>query len=267
MTISQGYGTSTVLAVIIIIVFLLLFFIAWSGIERGRKLNLRFLPPIKKIRGMVAQSVETGKTVHFSPGTGGLNGQKGTAEALNGITTFAAVAQLSARSKSYMFATGNDALVTLLENDTAQAEYNQAGRSEDYNPTNVQLVTQQDNLPYIAGVAGLLKNENAGANIMIGRFGAEYMLAGDVADKNNIDQVVGSTQAEAIPLMLLSAGHQNTLIGEEVYAAPAYLQGEAAQTAALQAQDIIRVLLIIAIIAGIIAATLGFDIAGNLFLR
>jgi hypothetical protein len=256
-----------VLSVIVIVVFLLLFFVAWAGLERGRKLNLRFLPPIKKVRGAIAQSVETGKTVHYSPGTGGLNGRQGTAEALNGVTTFAAVSQIAARSKSYLYATGNDALVTLMANDTAQAEYSRAGRIEDYNPTNVQFVTQQDNLPYMAGVAAFLGEENPTANIMIGRFGSEYILAGDVASKKAVEQVVGSTQPEAIPLMLLSAGHQNTLIGEEVYAAPAYLAGEPAQTAALQAQDIIRVLLIIAMLAGIIAATLGFDIAGNLFLR
>lgn len=267
MNISQGLGTATVLVVILIIVFLILFFATWAGIERGRQLNLRFLPPFKRVRTIVQDSVETGKRVHFSPGTGGLNGQKGTAEALSGVTTLGAVAQIAARSKSYITITTNDALVNLTAKDTTFAEYNQAGRIDDYNPSNVQLLTQHDNLAYIGGVSAFLANGNVGGSIMIGRFGAEYMLAGDVASKNNIAQVAGSTQLEAIPLMLLSAGHENTLIGEEVYAAPAYLGREPAQMASLQAQDIIRVLLIIAMIAGIIAATLGFDIAGNLFLR
>jgi hypothetical protein len=71
-----------------------------------------------------------------------------------------------------------------------------------------------------------------------------------------------------MPLMLASAGPESTLLGEEIYAAPAYLSRRPALLASVRAQDALRMLIILAIILGVIAASTGLlPNIGDYFLR
>jgi hypothetical protein len=263
---SLAFGASTVFMLLVILIFVILFFAAWLPLERGREVLLRPLRSLNKIREMNEQAAETGTTVHFSPGTGGLSGQSGTAEALNGLTTLSSAARYSARSRSNLVTTTNDSLTYLAAEDTARVEYIQAGRENDRQPEKTRFVTQQDRMAYTAGVNYILSNEKVAGSVMIGRFSDEYLLAGDTMARRDISQVVGSTQVEALPLMAATAGLDNVLIGEEVYAAPAYLDRQPAHLASLLTQDRLRLAIIVIIIAGVIAATLGVTI-GDYFLR
>jgi hypothetical protein len=263
---SLALGTSTALVLIALVIFLAFFFWAWSSIERGQRPNLRSLQPLNRLRRIIGQSAETGQSVHYSPGTGGLNGQIGTAETLNGLTSLSSVARVAARTKADLIVTADDTLAYLAADDVVKAQYAQAGRSEDYDPAQVRFVTQQDRLAYMAGVTGLISEQKLAGNLMLGRLESEYLLAGDRANRRDLPQVVGSSRIEAMPLMLASAGPDNALLGEELFAAPAYLDREPAHVAGVVAQDRIRLVIIVLIIAGTVAATLGLNI-GTLLLR
>lgn len=260
---SLAFSGSTVFMVLIILIFLLLFFVAWVPIERGREVLLRPLRSFSRIREMTEKAAETGKTIHFSPGIGGLNGQGGTAEVLNGLTTLSSAARLSARSRTNLVTTTNDALAYLTAEDVARIEYIRAGRETDQQPDKNRFITQQDRMAYTAGMNYILSQEQVTGAVMLGRFGDEYLLVGDTMNRRNVSQVVGSTQVEALPLMAATAGMDNVLIGEEVYAAPAYLDREPSHLASLQVQDRLRLAIIVIIIAGVIAATLGLTIDGK----
>ncbi len=263
---SLAFGASTVFMLLAMLIFLLLFFAAWLPIERGRQILLRPLRSLARVREMSEQAAESGTTVHFSPGIGGLNGQAGTAETLNGLSTLSSAARISARTRGNLAVTSNDSLTYLTAEDVARIEYIRAGREADYTVEKNQFIAQQDRMAYIAGANYLVSNSEVSGAIMLGRFGSEYLLAGETLARRNLPQVVGSTQVEALPLMVGTAGANNVLIGEEVYAAPAYLDREPAHLASLQAQDWLRLAIIAIIIAGVIAATLGITI-GDYFLR
>ena len=270
MNLSLALGPSTPFVLIALLAFVFFFFAAWLPIERGRRPNLRILRPLGQLRRLIAQNAENGQRVHYSPGTGGLDGQTGSAEALSGLTSLSSAARLAARSKAHLTVTTDDTLAYLLADDVVQAEYVAAGRREDYRPTDVRFVTQQDRLAYIAGTSAVLADAETGGNIMLGRFDAEYLLAGDQANRRDLPQVVGSSRVEALPLMIASAGPENTLIGEEVFAAPAYLDRQPAHFASLVAQDRARLVILVIIVLGVLATTVSSDIAaniGNFFLR
>ncbi|HEX2914019.1 MAG TPA: DUF6754 domain-containing protein [Chloroflexia bacterium] len=266
MNISLALGPSTVFVLIALLAFLIFFFAAWAPIERGRRPLLRPLRPFGRLQRIIGQSAETGQTVHYSPGNAALNGQPGSPETLNGLTTLSSVARGASRTRANLLVSADDSLAYTTAADITRAEYGQAGRSEDYNPSQVRFITQQDRLAYITGVSSLLKEQPMAGNVMIGQFGSEYLLAGDRANRSGIPQVVGSSRYEAMPLMIASAGADNTLLGEEIFAAPAYLDRQPAHLASVVAQDRIRVIVILLIIAGVIAATLGVNI-GDYFLR
>lgn len=261
-----AFGTSTVFMVIIGVIFVILFFAAWSQIERGRKPNLRLLSPVTKLRNIIEQSAETGSRVQYAPGSGGLTGQSGTAEALNGLTTQASLSRIAARTKGQLVIQTDDTLTYVAANDIHQSEYVQAGREDDYNRIDSHFVTQQDRVAFAAALTATDAESDVSGQILLGRFGDEVLLATDKAVSRKLPQIAGSTQVEALPLMLTTAGLKNTLIGEEIYATPAYVDRKASHLASLQVQDWVRVAIIAAIIVGTILATVGYPI-GNYLLH
>jgi hypothetical protein len=263
---SLTFGASTVFILLIVLIFLLLFFAAWLPIERGRHVLLRSLRSLIQVQTMTERAAETGTTIHFSPGLGGLNGDAGTAEALNGLTTLSSVARLSARTRSNLVTATNDAMTYLTAEDTARSEYLRAGREIDYTPEKTQFISQQDRMAYMAGMNHIISKEQVSGTVLLGRFGSEYLLVGDTLAQRNLPQVVGSSQIEGCSLMVATAGLDNVLIGEEVYAAPAYLDRSSSHLASLQAQDWLRTAIIALIIIGVVVATFGITI-GDYFLR
>jgi hypothetical protein len=270
MNITLALGTSTVFVLIALLIFLILFFLAWFPLERGRKLNLRPLKPLARLEEMIGRSAESGKSIHYSPGTGGFTSPTGATapETLAGLTALSSVARASARTTANVTVTSNDALTYLVAGDVTAAEYAAVGRPEDYSPTNVRFITQDDRIAYAAGVTGLLGESKFDGNVMLGQFESEYLLAGDQANRRDVPQIVGSSRVEALPFMVASAGSENTLLGEEVYAAPAYLDRQPAHLASLVTQDRVRLIVIAAIILGVVAGSAGLlNNIGDYFLR
>ncbi|NWJ97124.1 MAG: hypothetical protein HXX20_15170 [Chloroflexi bacterium] len=263
---SLTFGASTVFILLVILIFLLLFFAAWLPLERGRQLLLRPLRSLHLVSTMAEQAAENGTTIHFSPGLGGLNGDAGTAEALNGLTMLSSIARLSARTRSNLVTTTNDALTYLTAGDTTRGEYIRAGREVDYLPEKTQFIAQQDRMAYMVGMRHVISAEEVSGTVLLGRFGSEYLLVGDKLAQRDLPQVVGSSQVEALPLMVSTAGLENVLIGEEIYAAPAYLDHAPSHLASLQVQDWLRGGIIVLIVLGLLVATFGITI-GDYFLR
>jgi hypothetical protein len=73
---------------------------------------------------------------------------------------------------------------------------------------------------------------------MVGRFGPELAIIAEAANRQNIEQVIGTDDPTALAVAFTAT--DNVLIGEELYATSAYLEGNASQIASLQLQDILR---------------------------
>ena len=66
-------------------------------------------------------------------------------------------------------------------------------------------------------------------------------------------QVAGTTSSEQIPFFLTACDY--TVIGEEVYAAGAYLSRDPVQMGALRGQDVAKLVIFAVIVAGMLLAT------------
>ena len=78
--------------------------------------------------------------------------------------------------------------------------------------------------------------EKPGANIMIGAYWAESMQLAETGSRVGAMQISGTAQTSQIPFFLVSTDY--CLIGEEIYAAGAYLTNEAPLIASLAGQDV-----------------------------
>ena len=69
------------------------------------------------------------------------------------------------------------------------------------------------------------------------------------------------TASDALPAQaVLYASSSDTLIGEDLYAVPAYLNAGPAHTASLRVQDILRWVIIAAIVVGAVLKFLGISL-------
>jgi hypothetical protein len=101
----------------------------------------------------------------------------------------------------------------------------------------------------------ILAHEKLIANVMVGAFGDEYLLIGETGAQRGLEQVVGASRPEVLPFVYATAAQP--LIGEEMYAAGAYLSNKPAHLGSLLAQDSVRLILTIILILAILVVTAG----------
>jgi hypothetical protein len=128
-----------------------------------------------------------------------------------------------------------------------QAGYQAAGVEENYDPT-TSRVTGFTPFSYVAGAMHIASNENVSTNIMLGHFGPEASLLADISDRDHVALIGASDNLAG--QSVLYASTQDSLIGEELFGAGAYLGAGTSHTASLTVQDILRWLIIVTLVVG-----------------
>jgi hypothetical protein len=217
------------------------------------KLNLRGIQAFSHFRREVDLAVEAGKRLHISLGRGSINDLQG-GSAFIGLTILDCCARAASNSDRPPVVTSGDGVVTILSQDTLQSTYHSLATEQRYDPTNARL-TGLTPMAYAAGAMPTIHNEYVSANILAGHFGTEVALLTEAGERSRSLTVAGS---DSIPAQaVLYATSDETLLGEELYAAGAYLGAGVAHTASLRMQDIVRWVLVIAIVVGAILKLLG----------
>ena len=237
--------------VIILVSAILLFGITlW---KRKSPASLREIPALTSLYRTLGLSIEDGTRLHISLGTGSLLDARG-GSALAGLAMLRHLAERTSVSVEPSIASAGDPTLGLLTQDTLQAGYQAAGVEELYVPTTGR-VTGLSPFGYAAGAMNISQNENVSANIIIGHFGPEAALLAEASDRDNV-VVIGASD-ELTGQAVLFANTQDALIGEELFSAGAYLGAGASHVASLTVQDILRWLVILALLGGAVAKLLG----------
>ena len=230
---------------------LVLFYLFLAGIRE--KFTMRGIQAFSHFRREVDLAVEAGKRLHISLGRGNINDLQG-GSALTGLTILDCCARAASNSDRPPITTSGDGVVTILSQDTLQSTYRSLATEQRYDPANARL-TGLTPMAYAAGAMPAIHDEHVSANILAGHFGIEIALLTEAGERNQSLTVAGS---DSIPAQaVLYATTDEPLLGEELYAAGAYLGANSAHTASLRMQDIIRWVLVVAIIIGAILKLLG----------
>ena len=242
MTFKMGNESACML--VWLLVFLPLMLFATSRIRAGHRVNLRPLVGFDALRGLSARAAESGQTLHVSLGVSGISGQD-MAATLAGLTVLDYLAEQGATFGAPPLVTVADPTLLPLAQDVLRHAYARQGDIEHYDPKQVRLISPEP-IAYAAGVMDVLEHEPLAANIMVGNFGDEYLLMGEVGAKKGVSQVAGATRPQTLPFVFASA--DQVLIGEEMFAGGAYLASLPAHIGSLIAQDVMRLLGIGAIV-------------------
>ncbi|MFZ0546593.1 MAG: DUF6754 domain-containing protein [Candidatus Promineifilaceae bacterium] len=233
-------------ALLIAIVVAAVLILLTRRIQSGREVGLRPVKGYQALTNQVGRAVESGRRVHVSLGRAALN----TSTSPTSLAALAALDHLaqdgSAADVPPIVTVGEGTLLPAAQ-DQLRGAYTQVGRSKDYNNTMVEFVAPDSSpMSYAAGVSDVVQHNNVGSNLLLGHFGPEVGIILEAAGRQNMDQIVGSDDPMA--LAVGAAMSDELLIGEELFAAGAYLKGSPSQIASLQVQDILRLLVVAAIL-------------------
>lgn len=231
------------LVIVILAAVLLLTFTLW---RRRSPAVFRRIAAYDRLNREVGLAVENGTRLHISLGRGNLFTSFGGA-ALAGLALLRRIAERTSVSDRPPIVTSGDAGLTILSQDTAQSGYRAAGAEDQFRVT-AERVTGLSPFSYAVGAIPIMRDENISANIMIGDFGAESALVVEAADRQNASLIAASENLSAQSIFYASA--KDPLIGEELFAAGAYTGAGTSHEASLNVQDILRWLVIFAILVG-----------------
>lgn len=213
-----------------------------AGWQVGRR-------PIEAFLALLAQSdkaVETGRGIHIGLGRADLGGQ-GNPASIAALETLDVMAKAGARSDTAPLTTVGDGALLLAAQDSLRAAHVGASRAQAYRQDMAHFISGRDfAMSYAAGVSDSLNQGELGSNILLGRFGAEIAIMAEAGQRLGLEQVIGSDDAQAMAIGLVVT--DKALIGEELFAAGAYLQSKPAFLASLQLQDVLRVAVIVIIL-------------------
>lgn len=215
-------------------------------IRRKSKPVFREIPAYTNLKRAIGISVEDGTRLHVALGRGELQTPRG-APALAGLAMLRHLAEQTSVSDKPPVVTSGSGDLAILSRDTLQAGYKAAGAEELYNPSTGRL-TGLTPYSYVAGAIPAIRDENVSANVIIGHFGPEVALLTDAADRSNSLSVAAADDPTAQAVLYASV--DDPLVGEELFAAGAYVNAGSAHQASLQVQDMLRWAIILILLGG-----------------
>ena len=226
---------------------LVLYFIYGAG--RGKEFYIRPIAGLQAVDDAIGRATEMGRPALFVTGLDGISS----------IATIAAmgilgrIARRAAKYDTRMIVPNYDPVVMIAEREIVREAYLDVGRPDAYSDDDIFFVTDQQ-FAYVAAVDGIMLREKPAANFYMGGFYAESLILAETGASTGAIQIAGTDAVTQLPFFITACDY--TLMGEELYAATAYLTREPRLLGSLKGQDWAKVLFGALIIAGTIFSTL-----------
>ncbi|MBD3217971.1 MAG: hypothetical protein GF310_06790 [candidate division Zixibacteria bacterium] len=242
-----------VLVIAAVLSFFILHFIRQARI--GKELFIRKIAGLDAVEEAVGRATEMGKQIFFIPGTQDMQ----NIQTIAGVTILGRVARLTAEMDTKLEVPVSRSLVMVTAREIVQEAYMNAGRPEAFNEDMVHYLTD-DQFGYAAAIDGKMVRQRPVTIFYMGAFYAESLILAETGNSIGAIQIAGTAMPAQLPFFVAACDY--TLIGEELFAASAYLSKEPKLLGSLKGQDIGKALLLIALAVGVVVQTFGwFDFA------
>ena len=121
--------------------------------------------------------------------------------------------------------------------EIARESYTMEGRPDLFQDDMVHYLTD-DQFAYAAGVNGIMVREKPAACLYMGKFYAESLILAETGNSIGAIQIAGTASQAQIPFFVTACDY--TLIGEEFFAASAYLSQKPELLGGLKGQDMLK---------------------------
>lgn len=211
---------------------------------------------IRKIAGLsaldeaVGRATEMGKPVLYVPGVADVD----DVQTLASLSIMRYASRCTAEYDTQIIVPNCCSVVMSMAQEIVQEAYMRAGRPDSFRPDDV-LYLSDEQFGFAAGVSGIMVRERPAAMIYMGNFLAEALILAETGNSVGAIQIAGSATASQLPFFVAACDY--TLIGEELYAASAYLSGDPLQVGSLKGQDAAKLAIMILLVIGAVLSSCG----------
>ena len=203
--------------------------------KNGEEIYMRPIAAMTAMEEAVGRATEMGSSVLYVPGISGLD----EIDTISGVIILGHVAGMTAEYESNLHVPCCVPIVMEAAKESCKEAYLKKGRPDLYNENMVHYVTD-DQFAYAAGVNGIMLREKPAAVFYQGKFYAESLLLAETGSSVGAIQIAGTGSSSQIPFFVTACDY--VLIGEEFYAASAYLSGSPEMIGSIKGQDYVKVL-------------------------
>jgi hypothetical protein len=220
--------------------------ILWA--RAGGRVKVRRMAGLDAVDEAVGRATEMGRPVLFVPGIMDMDNIMTVA----GVTVLGRVARTVAEYDAELEVPTSRSIVMASAREAVQSAYLAAGRPDGYNPDRIYYVSDEQ-FAYVAATSGMMARRRPAACFYFGCFYAESLILAENGNAIGAIQIAGTAETAQLPFFVAACDY--TLIGEEFFAASAYLSGEPDQLGTLLGQDLAKAITWIAILGASAAGT------------
>lgn len=232
----------------VVLVFVALFGVMMGWFLRQAKLYpekmyIRRIPGIDAIEEAIGRATEMGRPVLYVPGI----------EEMSDIQTIASmqilgkVAEIVAQYNSEIIVSNRVPFVMTVAEEVVKQGFYNAGRPDAHKPENIRFISDEQ-FAFTAGTNGIMLREKPATNLFMGRFFAESLMLAETGFQAKAIQVAGTAEVTQLPFFIAACDY--TLIGEELFAASAYLARDPMVLSTLKATDWFKVVMLVLLVVG-----------------
>jgi hypothetical protein len=238
---------ANLLVIALILVIAITYYIYLGA--RGRDLYIRKIAGLEAVNEAVGRATEMGRSILFIPGIQDMD----NVQTVAGITILGTIARRTATYETELDVPVSRSIVMSVGRETVKQAYLEAGRPDLYNDDMVHYITDEQ-FGYVAAVDGIMVRQRPAACFYLGAFFAESLILAETGNSIGAIQVAGTAMPTQLPFFVAACDY--TLIGEELFAASAYLSQDRKMQGSLKGQDAGKAIAMVFIVAGVGLATL-----------
>jgi len=224
--------------------------------KRQKKLFIRNIAALSSIEEAIGRSTEMGKPIVYVPGILDVN----DVQTLSGLIILQKVSKMVAEYDTKINVPVSKSLVLTTGREMVKEAYISAGRPDAYTDDIVHYVAEEQ-FAYVAGINGIIVREKPATVFYMGAFFAESLILAETGNTVGAIQIAGTAMPAQLPFFIAACDY--TLIGEELFAASAYLSGDPQLLGSLKGQDIGKIIAMTFILLGMVFSTLAVIFSGS----
>lgn len=241
----QWFNTARINALAATVLFLIFVVTFVNRARVGKSLFIRRIAGLSAVEEAVGRATEMGRPMLYVPGISTIS-DIATIASLN---ILAQVAKKAAEYETPLIVPNFDPIVYTVAHEVVKEAYLEVGKPDAFRAENIYYVTN-DQMGYAAAVDGIMVREKPATNFFLGAFFAESLILAETGATTGAIQIAGTDQVAQLPFFITACDY--TLMGEELYAASAYLAKEPLLLGTLKAQDLSKMIIVFILILGVL---------------
>ena len=217
-------------------------------VKSGKDIYIRKIAGLEAVDEAVGRATEMGRPIMFVPGIQDIT----DIQTVAGLIILGRVAKTAAEHDATLEVPTARSLVMTTARETVKTSFANAGRPDAYDEKRIYYTTDEQ-FGYVAAVTGAMVREEPAACFYMGAFYAESLILAETANTTGSIQIAGTAMPAQLPFFVAACDY--TLIGEEFFAASAYLSGEPHQLGSLKGQDMGKIIVAAFIVVGVFLST------------